>query len=607
MNDRRSDRRRWLAAHLRREKTRLVLGATAMSLRAAVLLLLPWPLKFIVDNVIFRKPLGGWAATVLPDPAMHRLLLLHSLGVAMLVLGLVDAGLAYLGNRWLLDAAQRIGFSIRREFFAHLQRLSLGFHRSHLSGELASRLGGDVNALQDFVAALGVDLLPHVLTITGILAVMLVMNWRYGLLTLAVAPVLVWIARHFATEIKAAARRTRKAEGEQSGATQEVLANVQLVQAFAREDHEDRRFDERAATVLEAALRANRLQAGFAPAMNLAIAIATGVIVWYGATLVIHGALTPGDLLVFLAYLRAIATPARQMAKAGRVFGRAAVALERIEEYRALTPSIADSPDAVVPTQCAGHVELHRVTFGYGADAAVVRDVSFELHCGRTVALVGATGSGKSTIASLIARFNDPDFGQVKLDGRDLRRLSLRYLRSRIALVPQDPQLFHATVWANIAYGRDGATRRDAIEAAITAGVDDVISSLPGGYDLIVGERGSTLSGGQRQCIAVARAMLSEAAVVILDEPSSSVDGVTEQRLMRALRRLAQDRAALLIAHRLATIVDADLILVLDRGRIVQRGTHGQLLLQGELYAELWRANGLPAPPAAPLRLVGAS
>ena len=606
MSDRRTGRRAWLLAHLRRERPRLALGATAMSLRAAVSLLLPWPLKFIVDNVIFRKPLGSWSEAVLPDPTMHRLLLLHALGVTMLVLGMLDAGLAYVGNRWLLDAAQRIGFSIRCEFFGHLQRLSLGFHRNHMSGELASRLGGDVNALQDFVATIGVDLLPHLLTISGILAVMLVMNWRYGLLTLAVAPVLVWIARRFATRIKAAARQTRKAEGEQSGATQEVLSSVLLVQAFAREDHEDRRFHERATAVLDAALRANRLQAGFAPAMNLAIAIATGVIAWYGATLVIRGALTPGDLLVFLAYLRAIATPARQLAKAGRVFGRAVVALERIEEYRTVAPAIADAPDAIVPTHCSGHVELDGVSFGYGADATVVRDVSFELQRGRTVALVGATGSGKSTIASLVARFNDPDFGQVRLDGRDLRRLSLRYLRSRIALVPQDPLLFHAPIWTNIAYGRDGATRRDAIEAAIAAGVDDVISSLPGGYDLVVGERGSTLSGGQRQCIAVARAMLSDAAVVILDEPSSSVDGVTEQRLMRALRHLAEDRAALLIAHRLATVVDADLILVLDRGRIVQRGTHERLLADGGLYAESWRANGLPASPA-PLRLVAAS
>ncbi|HUY83596.1 MAG TPA: ABC transporter ATP-binding protein [Steroidobacteraceae bacterium] len=601
-----SDRSRWLAAQLRRERRRLGIGAAAMALRAGAMLLLPWPLKFIVDNVIFRKPLGAWASSLLPDPLTHRMALLHTMGVAMLVLGAVDAGLAYVGNRLLLDAAQRIGFAIRQNFFAHLQRLPLDFHRRHLSGELASRIGGDVNALQNFIAAVGIDLLPHLLTIAGILGVMLAMNWRYGLLTLAVAPVLTWIARHFATEIRIAARKVRKCEGEQSGATQEVLGNVQLVQAFSRESHEDRRFGERGGAVLAAALQANRVQSGFAPTMNLAIAVATGLIAWYGAALVIRGRLTPGDLLVFLAYLRAIAAPARQLAKAGRIYGRAAVALERIDEYRSEVSSIAEVPGAVTPSDCAGLVELKDVSFGYGAAQTVVREVSFELRVGQTVALIGPTGSGKSTIASLVARFHDPDFGQILLDGRDLREISLRFVRTRIALVPQDPLLFHAPIWANIAYGRDGATRRDAIQAAIATGVDEVISSLPGGYELVVGERGSTLSGGQRQCIAVARAMLSDAAVVILDEPSSSMDGTTEQRLMHALQRLAKDRAALLIAHRLATVASADLILVLDRGRIVQRGSHEHLLAEGGVYASLWQASGLPLAPA-PLRLVASS
>ncbi len=237
-----SDTWRWLAVHVRGEWPRLGAGSIAMALRAGVLLLLPWPLKFIVDSVIFRKPLDAWAASVLPDPLTHRLQLLHALGGTILLLGLAEAALAYIGNRLLLDAAQRIGFELRRDFFAHLLRLPLVFHRRHLSGELAARIGGDVNALQNFVAAIGIDLLPHMLTICGILAVMLLMNWRYGLLTLSVAPVLVWIARHFAAKIRQAARVTRRCEGEQSGAVQEVLGNVQLVQACGREQYEDHRM-----------------------------------------------------------------------------------------------------------------------------------------------------------------------------------------------------------------------------------------------------------------------------------------------------------------------------------------------------------------------------
>ena len=596
----------WLGEHVRGQWRRLGAGSVAMALRAAVLLLLPWPLKFIVDSVIFRKPLGAWAAAIFPDPLGHRLLLLHVLGGTILLLGLAEAALAYLGNRLLLDAAQRIGVAIGRDFFAHLLRLPMSFHRRHLSGELVARVSGDVNALQQFVATVGMDLIPHMLTICGILAVMLMMNWRYGLLTLAVAPVLIGIARHFAGRIRSAARVMRRREGEQSGATQEVFGNVQLVQACAREHYEEQQFSVRSGAVLEAALRLNRDQAGFAPAMNLAIAVATGAIAWYGAVLVLRGTLTAGDLLVFLAYLRAIAAPARQMAKAGRIFGRAAVALERIDEYRLAECEIAESDGALTPQRCAGRIEFKAVSFSYAAGESAVRDVSFMLEPGRTVAMVGATGAGKSTIAALAARFQDPSDGAVLLDGRDLRELSLRFVRTRVALIPQEPLLFHAPLWANIAYGREGADRNDALAAAIAAGVEEVIAALPGGFDAMLGERGTTLSGGQRQCIAVARAMLSDAAVVIFDEPSSSIDPVTERRLMHALRVLAQRRAVMLIAHRLATVATADTILVLDRGCIVQRGSHEELLATAGCYAELWRAHSDSAM-GPQLRLVVAS
>ena len=597
---------RWLGGHVRGQWRRLSAGSAAMALRAAVLLLLPWPLKFIVDSVIFRKPLGPWAAAVLPDPLGHRLLLLHVLGGAILVLGLIEAALAYLGNRLLLDAAQRIGIAVGRDFFAHLLRLPIAFHRRHLSGELVARVSGDVNALQQFVATVGMDLIPHLLTICGILAVMLAMNWRYGLLTLAVAPVLMGIARHFAGRIRSAARVVRRREGEQSGATQEVFGNVQLAQACAREPYEEQQFSVRAGAVLEAALRLNREQAGFAPAMNLVIAVASGGIAWYGAVLVLRGTLTAGDLLVFLAYLRAIAAPARQMAKAGRIFGRAAVALERIDEYRLQSSEIGESDGAVTPQRCAGQVEFRSVSFSYEGGEPAVRDVSFMLEPGRTVALVGATGAGKSTIAALAARFHDPSHGAILLDGRDLRELSLRFARTRVALIAQEPLLFHAPLWANIAYGREGADRSDAIAAAKAGGVEEVIAALPGGFDAMLGERGTTLSGGQRQCIAVARAMLSDAAVVIFDEPSSSIDALTERRLMHALKVLAQRRSVMLIAHRLATVATADTILVLDRGRIVQRGSHAELSAAAGHYADLWRAHsdGAMGPQ---LRLVVAS
>jgi ATP-binding cassette subfamily B protein len=332
MSRNRADARGWLAGYFIRQWRSLGAATVLMAARAGILVLLPWPLKFIIDSVILGRPLAPALARLLPDPSLHRFALLDALGATLLVLGALDALVSYLGSRLFLDGAQRIAFAIRRDFFAHLQRLPLDFHRRHMSGELISRVGEDVRAMQDFIISAGVDLLPHLLTIAAVLAVMLTMNWRYGLMTLAVAPVLALVAHRFAARIRTATRRVRQREGGLWGATQEVLGNIQLVQSLAREAMEDRLFAQRAGAALEAAMSANRIQAAFGPTMNLLIASATGLIVWYGAVLVLRGRLTAGDLLVFLAYLRAIATPARQLAKAGRIFGRAAVARERLQE-----------------------------------------------------------------------------------------------------------------------------------------------------------------------------------------------------------------------------------------------------------------------------------
>lgn len=582
----------WLLGYLAPEWPALAAGSVAMAARAGVLLLIPWPLKFIVDNVIFEHPLHGWARQILPDPALHRMELLNVVGLVLLGLGIVDALLVYVGNRLFLRTGQRVVFAIATDMFAHLQRLSLEFHRRNRGGELMSRLTADVRQLQDFVASIGIDLLPHALTIAGLATVMLLLDWRYALIALGVAPILFLIARHYGGRIRRALRQVRGHEGTLAGVAQETLANIHLVQSFGREEYEDRRFVRQANLCLDASLGASALQARFTPTMNLALAVATGAIVWYGAVSVIHGTLSAGELLVFLAYLRGIATPARQLAKTGPIIGRAAVALERIGEYRAERPSVIDRPGLSAPATCAGRVSFRSVGFGYQSQHPMLHDISFELEPGKTVALVGPTGSGKSTIASLIPRFYDPWTGQVLLDQHDLRDLPLSFLRRQVALVLQEPVLFQATIWENIAYGRDGAGREDAVNAARMVGVEDVIARIPGGYDAMVSERGLSLSGGQRQCVAVARAMLSDAKIVILDEPSSSLDSVTEQRLMAALARLAADRAALVIAHRLSTVMTADLILVLDRGRIVQRGTHAELIGAGGAYASLWLALG---------------
>ena len=595
-------RRWWLLNYMSAEKSTLAAGFTIMAARSGVLLLLPWPLKFIIDNVILQHHLPVWLKGVLPHPVLHQAQLLNWLVLFILLLGLLDAVLVYFGNRLLLDAGQRVVFLVRFDLFAHLQRMSLEYHRRNRGGELMTRLSGDVRQLQEFIAAVGIDFLPHAITVIGIVTVMVIINWRFALVALTVAPVLYLIARFYSNRLRISQRRVRHHEGTLWGVVQEIFGSVQVVQAFTREQHEDERFCRLADASLASNLEANEVQSQFGPAISLVIAGTTAIIAWYGATSVLRGSLTAGEMLVFLAYLNGMTTPARQLAKTGRVFARSMVAMERLAECRAERPRVVDAPDAVTPLTCKGNIEFQGVGFGYHLGEAVLRDISFSIKPGQTIALVGRTGSGKSTIANLIPRFYDPDQGRILLDGQDLRTLSLSFLRRQTAVVLQEPLLFQATIWENIAYGRGGAGREEAIAAARAVGVDEVIETLPAGFDTLVSERGLTLSGGQRQCVAIARAMLCEAPVVILDEPSSSLDASTERRLMLALSRLSANRAALVIAHRLETVMHAHLILVLDQGKIVERGTHAQLLAAGTHYANFWLANRQPEP-ASPLEL----
>ena len=579
-----------LRRYLRPYTAALTAAGLSMAAKAAVLLLAPWPLKFIIDSVIFHKPLPHWLSGFLPDPSSHSLALLNTLGIAMLVLGLVDAALSYWGNRLLLRTGQHAIFDIRRDLFAHMQRLSLSFHRRQKSGDIMARLGGDIQTLQDFVVSAGTSLSAHLLTRVGMAVVMLIVDWRFALVVMAVVPLLLFIMQRYSARLRLAFRRARQKEGELWGKVQEIIANVHVVQAYGRESHEDERFVEQAEKSLDATLEASDLQVQFTPLVGLVMALATGAAVWYGATRVLAGSITAGELLVFLAYLRGMASPVRQFAKIAGVVGKASVAAERLGEVFSEASEIREAPNAVTPSSCKGQLQFRSVSFGYRAGDLVLQNVSFHVKPGQTLALVGATGAGKSTLVSLVPRFHDPLSGQVMLDGHDLRELSLSFVRSQVALVLQEALVFSGAIWENIAYGLAGAGRDEAIAAAQAVGIHELIEGLPDGYDTVVGERGATLSGGQRQCISIARAMLRNAPIVILDEPTSGLDAFTERIVMEALRRLTNGRTTLIIAHRLATVSGADAILVLDQGRVVQMGTHEQLLAQSGRYFDLWNS-----------------
>ena len=585
-----------LRPYIRPYKGALALAAGFMGARAFVLLFMPWPLKFIIDSVLFHKALPRSIGPWLPGPTTHALALLDALGALMLILGVADTVLGYFGNRILVRTGQSAVFALRRDLFAHLQRLSLAFHRRQKSGDLMARLGGDIQTLQEFVVAVGTGLLAHLLTVVGMAAVMFAVDWRFALLVLSVAPLLVFMTRRHAIRLKGALRQARKSEGELWGTVQETIANVHAVQAYGREAHEDERFQTHARRSFHNTLEASILQLRFTPTVNLVMAVATGAAAWYGATQVLAHRITAGDLLVFLAYLRATASPVRQFAKMAGVVGKASVAAERLGDLFRAESEVMDPPAGRAPHVCLGRIQFLDVSFAYEPGRPILQGISFIASPGQTIALVGATGAGKSTLVSLVSRFHDPSSGCVRLDDIDLRELPLGFVRRQVAWVLQDVLIFSGPLWENIAYGHAGAGRDEAIRAAETLGIDTIIQNLPRGYDTIVGERGASLSGGQRQCVAIARALLRDAPIVILDEPTSGLDALTERVIMRALARLTAGRTTLVIAHRLQTIRASDRILVLHDGRIVESGTHEALLLLHGRYHDMWDCTAEKAP-----------
>lgn len=564
---------------------------TSMALGVGFELLKPWPTKILVDEVLGQRRVPSQLRGVvdaLPGPGGVDGLLVW-VSVATVVVFVTVSLLNVLTTALSVRLGHQMTFDLGADLFLHLQKLSLLFHSRLKVGDTVARVTVDPACVQVIVTGVFVP----VLQAAGTLVLMVAIMWRLDpgmtLLALAVAPLLGGVMAGFARPMRVRHRVTRELEGQMMSMVEQTLSSMPVVQAFTSEEREHARFRSVADETVEAHVRAATAEMWFKVCVGAVTALGTAGIMYLGGRDVLRGDMTVGTILVFLAYLTSLYVPLNTLAYMASNYQYAAANAQRVREILEATPDVRDAPDAIaVPLR--GEVVFEGVTFGYDPDRPVLRDVSLAAGPGETVALIGMTGAGKTSLVNLLVRFADPQSGRITIDGHDVRHLRVRSLREQVAIVLQDPFIFPISVADNIAYGRSDATRAEVEAAARVARADEFVRRLPDGYDTVVGERGMTLSGGEKQRISIARAFLKDSPILILDEPTSALDARTESQLLEALDDLMEDRITFVIAHRLSTIRNADQILVLQEGRIVERGRHRSLLQRKQAYADLYRS-----------------
>jgi ABC-type multidrug transport system fused ATPase/permease subunit len=570
----------------------LIFTATLLILLTVFELLPPLFQKQIVDEVIGTRDLGRLSA-----------LIAGLVGVYALI------QVANSGDLYIRHAlGQRFIFDLRVRLYAYLQRLSLSFFERTSTGELMSRVTNDVNALENFVTHGTSFMAIDLMRLMGTAIILFFLEWRLALLVLIPVPILGVGMRWFNTRIRPVYRRVRARLGDINAELQDNLAGIRVIQAFGQEDATMERFTAESQRYYQARVRGIRYWSSFFPAMYFIASLGSVLVLGVGAVMVVRGQLSLGSMVAFLSYVVSFYDPIRRLTEIDNVFQEAIAAGERIFELLDEVPEIEDAPAAVALPRLRGEVRFHDVHFRYGAAAAmesrptvgqvanlpqaepkVLHGVEFQIAPGEVVALVGPSGAGKTSIANLLCRFYDPIRGQVTVDGYDLRRVQIRSLRRQIAVVLQDTFLFNTTVRENLLYGKPDAGEEGMIAAAKAAYAHEFIEQLPQAYDTEIGERGVKLSGGQKQRLALARAILADPRILILDEATSSVDAEAEYLIQQALDEVLKGRTALVIAHRLSTIRNADKIIALEGGRIIEIGDHRELLARGGLYSQLYR------------------
>jgi len=585
-----------LADYIRAEAPLLALTIVVMLAATAVTLARPWPLQVIVDSVLGSRSAPRWVTGPLGPMAPEMLL---GVAVALMGVAIVLTQALTLGQQYASQLlGQRMVFRLRCDLYAKLQRLSLAFHDRASVGDLIHRVTGDAPALQNIVTYGFVPLVIQLLTAAALTATIFVLNARLGLVALSIIPVLLVWTVWFSERVRRRTHGLAVAESSIYSTVSETLGGIRAVKSFAMEEAELKRFEQHARSSQQAYVNVMTLGSLGGQVTEVLAGLTTVVVVLLGARAVLADAMSVGELLVFMAYLQSLYGPVTQLAASAMVIQRSAASIERVVQIFEQEDEHA-GPGRQRLHSVAGRLSYQGVEAGYEERRPVLRHVSLDIDAGERVAFVGRSGTGKTTLVGLLLRFYRPTAGRILLDGSDIDKLDLTWLRRQIALVLQEPIIFSGTLRENIAYGRPGASDVDVIAASHAAGLHDFVATLADGYDTPVGERGVRLSGGQRQRLSIARAFLKDAPVLILDEPTSNLDTTTEQQIFASLDRLARGRTTLVISHRLATVQRADRIVVLADGQVVEQGTHATLLGRAGAYAALHEHQlGRPAPVA---------